>query len=123
MLPMIALLAVAVLFEGCQSPEHAAYATMKTTATAVSQGRKAWVDYVEVQRKIVTGNDLYDLEKRVEAVGNAYSKYQAAMRILRKAVLDYKANPENKTALEVALQAVETSGADLVAMIRSFQTQ
>lgn len=123
-LPAVLLAMLVIAFApGCANLEQSAYRTIGTTTATVKAAKGGWVDYVTQERLVRVGDSRYDLEKQVEQVGKAYAQYQAAMRILRAAVIEYKTKPETQPALETALKAVENASADLVALIRSFTTK
>ena len=105
---LLVLALAAMLFPACASLETNAYRSIGATTTLVDSSMQAWGDYVRAGQATVAD------ELRVRA---AYGNYQAVMRRLQIAVTDYRANG-NRTPLEQALAACETTAADLVKLIR-----
>jgi len=115
------LLGVLLLYEGCASFETNVGKTVKGTAETVEQGRQGWVAYVQNQRVMIpNAADRQDLERAVQKVGEAYAKYQSAMRAANLALTVYHNTPEaqrNQEPVKLALQALLAASGEIVQLV------
>jgi hypothetical protein len=105
----LSLLALLVLLTGCTSPETTAYRIIGSTIITVDSAMKGWGDWVRAG-KATRGDEV-----KVKA---AYESYQASMSVVEAAVMAYKKNPSEGTALEQALTALEQSKGALIQLIQ-----
>lgn len=107
----LALVALWALLIGCASPETTAYRIIGSTIITVDSAMKGWGDWVRAG-KATRGDEV-----KVKA---AYEHYQASMGVVEAAVMAYKLNPSDGTALEKALTALEQSRGALITLIQGF---
>lgn len=99
---------LALVANGCKTPEQGAYRTIGTLANAVDVSMKTYGDAYRA------GLITPDEQVKVRA---AYEHYQRTMRIARAVVKSAKAAPESAAGLNTALTAVEAASADLITLI------
>lgn len=120
---MVGLVALVCLI-GCATFETNTGKTISSVATTVEAARKAWVAYVTEQRVLQPNAALrQDLEKKVAKVGDAYGKYQAAMRTANATLTAYHNAPADQSTVKTALAAVSASAGELVGLINSLINQ
>jgi hypothetical protein len=116
-LPLLLLLIGMAGLVGCQTVEQrevTAYRAIGSTAFAVDIAMQGWGDYVR-------GGDASDGQQ--ESVRAAYENYQSAMRVARMAVASYRLQPDDATALDTTLIALENASADLIDLVTKLTTK
>ena len=110
----IAVLCVVFAFAiGCATLEQSAYRSIGSVAVTVDAAMNSWGDWVRA------GQSAPEQEATVRV---AYARYQSAMRTANSALTAYRISAgQNKTELNIALDVLDGSAADLMQLIRSFQ--
>lgn len=97
-----------LLTSGCQTVGK----TLSTTAVTVDSAMQGWATYVALGQA--------NLEQELN-VRNAYSKYQASMRLAKDAYLTAE-ETGNEAVFERAALVLEANAQALLALIQMFQT-
>lgn len=118
----IATLILAVAFlglaTGCTTltPQQASGKTLVSIAQTVDATMKGWATWVTVKSDTATPVSA----QAEDAVKTAYQKYQSAMAVARTAYVS-ATDANNTTALQAALAALQSSQAELLQLITTFQ--
>ena len=106
---LLTLIAALVIFTGCKTPEQGAYRTIGSLAHTVDVSMQVYGDLYRA--------GLVTAEEQVR-VREAYSSYQATMRVARSIVSTAKDAPEDQSTYLTAIDAAASASGELVALIQ-----
>ena len=109
-----AVLSVVFAFAiGCATLEQSAFRSIGSVSVTVDAAMSGWGDWVR---------DGQATPQQEDMVRVLYGKYQASMRTANSALTAYRISAgQNKAELNIALDVLDGSAADLMQLIRSFQ--
>ena len=119
---LITTIAAVLLLAGCASFSTTAFRLEKTAADAGTASVHSFNLYYNISSNSSSPAELEDLDKKREAVYDASRKLSASLSVLEAARAQYDLNAAdtNRTAVQLALEAVSSQSSNITWLVKYF---